>query len=109
MAEHTSLPWEIERMTLCVISNNGPKGRMRVADMRGWGHLTGKGDGALGLSDNEAFEIQEANAAFIVTACNNHDQMVKTLEALRDDPSVPPWIRTLVTGSLVLVGIPNDA
>jgi hypothetical protein len=28
------------------------------------------------------------------------DRMKASLEALRDDPAVPPWIQTLATGSL---------
>ncbi len=42
--------------------------QMTVADVRGWGYLTGKGHGALGLPEHEAVAIQEANAALIVAA-----------------------------------------
>ena len=41
---------------------------------------------------------------YICKAVNNHEQMVQTLEALRDDPAVPAWIQTLATGSLSRVG-----
>jgi hypothetical protein len=80
MTEHTKLPWHVEGMTLCVVSDHAPKGRMRVADIRGWGYLTGKGDGALGLSEDDAFAIQEANAALIVNAVNNHEALLRTLQ-----------------------------
>ena len=51
------------------------KGRM-VLDVRSWGYLTGKG--ALGLSDEEATDIQDKWGDEIVTALNaahqNKDQ-----------------------------------
>ena len=41
---------------------------MRICDIRGWGRLTGKGRGGLGLSDDEAEAVQKANAEFIANA-----------------------------------------
>lgn len=43
------------------------KGEM-VADVRGWGYLTGKG--ALGLSDERAEDIQDQLGGFIAEAMN---------------------------------------
>lgn len=40
------------------------RGAMHIADIRGWGHLTGKGM-AHGLGDEAAIAIQRANADFI--------------------------------------------
>lgn len=42
----------------------------------------------------------QADLELIVKAVNNHDAMVKVLEALRDDPAVPPWIQFLA-GSVI--------
>jgi hypothetical protein len=39
---------------------------MNICDIRGWGYLTGKG--GLGLPEEEAKKIQEANAALIAAA-----------------------------------------
>ncbi len=47
--------------------------------MRGWGHLTGRGHGALGLDDKTAISIHEANAALIVRAVNSHDAFMEVL------------------------------
>jgi hypothetical protein len=43
-------------------------GDAKVCDIRGWGYLTGKGHGALGLPEAEAIAIQEANARLIAAA-----------------------------------------
>jgi len=41
-----------------------------IADVRSWGYLTGKGVGALGLSDEEALKVQRELMALIVAAIN---------------------------------------
>jgi hypothetical protein len=43
---------------------NGP---MHVADVRGWGHLTGRGGGCA-FPEDKAIAIQEANARLIAAA-----------------------------------------
>lgn len=78
--EHTPTPWRSCPYSQDIYADDVPKGPMRVADIRGWGYLTGKGHGALGLSDEEAMAIQKANAAFIVEAVNSHAALVKALE-----------------------------
>ena len=50
--------------------------------MRGWGYLTGKGHGALALPEDDAIDIQRANAAFIVKAVNAHDDAQELLADL---------------------------
>lgn len=39
---------------------------------------------------------------------DQRDTMRKTLEALRDDPAVPPWIQTLAKGTLSRAGGSRD-
>lgn len=56
-------PWSVGYNAYQVIADNG---NMNVCDIRGWGYLTGKG--SLGLSDDKAKEIQEANAHLIASA-----------------------------------------
>lgn len=80
MAEHFPAPWDVDRLTATVYATDVPKGPARVADMRGWGYLTGKGHGALSLSEDEAIDIQRANAEHIIKCVNSHPDLVKALE-----------------------------
>lgn len=60
-------PWSNDARGL-VISADDPYGHgwMRIADLRGWGHLTGVG--ACRLDDADAEAIQIANAKLIAAA-----------------------------------------
>lgn len=82
MAEHLKTPWRTDHMGMHVESIGCEKAPVKILDIRGWGYLTGKGHGALGLSDEEAIEIQKANAAFIVRAANCHAELIEALDAL---------------------------
>jgi len=42
-----------------------------IAQMRGWGHLTGTG--GLNLSEDQAVKVQDEQAAFIVAAINAYE------------------------------------
>ena len=42
----------------------------RVLDVRGWGYLTGKGSGALGLDEASAIKIQDDFGEGVVKALN---------------------------------------
>ena len=78
--QHTPWPWRLHPCIPVTIESEDPYGHgpMRVADMRGWGHLTGIGTCNF---DNElAFAIQCANARRIV-ACVNACEGIPT-EAL---------------------------
>lgn len=50
-----SAPWSYEPRTQTILDKNGDY----IAMIRGWGHLTGKGHMALGLSEEEAIKIQD--------------------------------------------------
>lgn len=52
---------------------------MTVAQIRGWGYLTGVG--GLNLSDDDAVEIQDAAAKYIETAINEHESIKRELAA----------------------------
>ena len=65
---HTPGPWRIKKYSNEIVADNVPKGPMHVADVRGWGYLTGEGHGALGLGHDEAIAIQTANARLIAAA-----------------------------------------
>ena len=43
----------------------------RVLDLRGWGYLTGKGAGALSLSDIEAAELMDGFGHWVVQRLNS--------------------------------------
>lgn len=62
MTEHTPTPWRVDEPGLWIVADNVPKGPMHIADVRGWGYLTGTGHGALGLKAGDALAIQRANA-----------------------------------------------
>jgi hypothetical protein len=51
-------------------------GHAHVFDIRGWGYLTGKGGGALGLSEEQAIEAQKAIEAYVVAAWNAVPELI---------------------------------
>jgi hypothetical protein len=83
MAEHTKLPWRVEKGTGlvwgdCTIFEDGTPDRLGVPVTDGqlerpWSQ--GKGP---------TYDEIEANADLIVKAVNNHDTLVKALETIRD-------------------------
>lgn len=62
-------PFYVNPHTLWICGTDEFGGMCHVADIRGWGYLTGKGQ-ALALSSDEAFEAQKKTADFIVAAMN---------------------------------------
>lgn len=64
MSKFTQGKWEYDGDGYIWAENK----QMMVAQIRGWGHLTGKGAGGLGLSEQEATAIQEANERLIAAA-----------------------------------------
>jgi hypothetical protein len=67
MSKHTPGPWEqIIDGDMVGAMNPYGHGMMNIADIRGWGHLTGTG--ACRLSEKDAIAIQEANARLIASA-----------------------------------------
>ncbi len=71
-------PWEADESAPWVWSKASDNW-MRIADMRGWGQLTGKG-GGLGLSDEVAEAIQNANAEFIAHAREDIPALLSHIE-----------------------------
>lgn len=87
--KHSPLPWK--QTCFLVTSATGS-------------HVTHTGMGNLPPSRSAE---SEANAAFIVHAANSHDglkatvsRLTATLTAIRDDDSVPVWIRFLAKNAL---------
>ena len=84
MAEHTPLPWAEGRHPTKV---QGPDG-FALADTAGV-HLAfgydpegGHWAGIAGASRDMDEAEEEANAAFIVRACNAHDEILEAIEAI---------------------------
>lgn len=65
---HTPGPWRVQPAIGTWIDAVNPYGHgdMHIADVRGWGHLTGQG--ACGLKEEAAVKIQDANARLIAAA-----------------------------------------
>lgn len=60
-------PWYVGYSARQVMASDS-RGSFPICDIRGWGHFTGHGHGALGLKSEEAIAIQEANARLIAAA-----------------------------------------
>lgn len=78
---HTPGPYK--RMMGIIFTEGDPYGHgpMRIADLRGWGHLTGIG--ACNFDEEKASDIQDATGDFIARACNNHESLLEALKQLR--------------------------
>ncbi len=63
---HTPGPWVFHGGPDPYIWGTGDFCSMMIAQIRGWGHLTG--DGALGLDADTAAGIQDANGALLAAA-----------------------------------------
>jgi len=81
----TKAPWENHEPYSPMVTAQNPygHGEMRVADIRGWGHLTGKGGCA--LTEEKAYAIQCANSTFIVNARTYWPAALDALEAAQKE------------------------
>ena len=70
LAGITQGEWEVDKYggNVWAKDDGRGKGKMHIAEMRGWGHLTGQGLGACGLGEEVAVKEQNANAAFVASA-----------------------------------------
>lgn len=69
------------------------RGQMHVADVRGWGHLTGQGGGCA-FDEDKAIAIQTANANLIAAAPDLLDALhvaYKTIRALHGTIAPGLW------------------
>lgn len=76
------LPLPLRSDGMAKVWGRSPKhGDSHVLDIRGWGELTGKGHGALGLPEAEATAIQDARAELFSELVNNVDALLAAAEA----------------------------
>jgi hypothetical protein len=86
-AKHTPGPWEqIIDGDMVGAMNPYGHGMMNIADIRGWGHLTGTG--ACRLSEKDAIAIQEANARLIASAPELLEALKTLVLAVNNESSV---------------------
>lgn len=71
--------WSVDPMHIGVWLDNS-----KMFDVRGWGKLTGKGVAGLGLSDEEAMDIQKANAELVAESLNALPHLLKEIEVLKE-------------------------
>ena len=69
-------PWRYCEMTQAIYGNS-PRGEHYVAMIRGWGHYTGNGHGALGLSTGKAIEIQNSLGQRIAKVPQLEDEITR--------------------------------
>lgn len=86
--KHINLPLEPDAHSdfMWVRDDNGML--YPIVQLRGWGHLTGKG-GGLGLDGAESLEIQNKFAEFLALAVNNHQALIDTINDLLAKPKSP--------------------
>lgn len=77
-------PWQQlkELPTWIDAPNHCERGALHICDVRGWGHLTGKGHGAHGMEEKPAMAIQDANGAFIAHAREDIPALLAHIRAL---------------------------
>ncbi|WP_313193133.1 hypothetical protein [Shinella zoogloeoides] len=79
--KHTPGPWRVGHRAIDVgCENERIGGYAKLFDVRGWGYLTGHGEGALGLTAEAAYEIQKANAYLAAAA----PELLRVAELLVD-------------------------
>lgn len=88
MTEHTHGPWTVGYQAMDIWATDA-KGPFKLCDIRAWGHLTGKGHGALGLPPDEAVAIQTANACLIAAAPDMLNALKAALPILRTGAGIP--------------------
>lgn len=79
-------PFRVMDDTLWIVGTDAYGGTCHVADIRGWGYLTGRGQ-ALALTSDEAIAAQARAAQFIVDAMN---------EKLARDQASSPEVQALI-------------
>lgn len=90
--QHMPGPWQVGFHAMDVVAPSKKGGHAKVCDIRGWGYLTGKGHGALGLTEEEGYAIQQANAALIAAApdlleaAKEARQILDAIAGMRGDP-----------------------
>lgn len=89
---HTQGPWSVGYLGSDIVCPNEKiGGHTKLFDVRGWGYLTGKGHGALGLGPDEAAAIQKANAHLAAAAPDLLDAVYAALPFVEDALKDPAY------------------
>ena len=84
MSEFTKGKWTADDMCEYVFAHGFD---MMICQMRGWVYLK-----AQGLSDDEAIDVQKANARLIAAAPEMHKALIFAMVSLREGDSSAQWI-----------------
>lgn len=86
---YTPGPWTAVGPVGFIFTDGSPygHGQMHVAQVRGWGHLTGKGGGCA-FDEDKAVAIQEANARLIAAAPTMYHELELAANTFRDFSNV---------------------
>ncbi|MDR6430988.1 hypothetical protein [Brucella pseudogrignonensis] len=84
-------PWAVgyNHYDVGVKDNAKTGGYTKLFDVRGWGYLTGTGHGGLGLKEDEAIAIQNANACLAAAA----PELYEALEYALNEVSAEKYLR----------------
>lgn len=90
----TKGPWVVGYLKSDVgVADDGKTGGYaKLFDVRGWGYLTGKGHGGLGLSEGEASAIQDANAHLIAAAPELYEALTDVLGLIPQEYEESPMV-----------------
>lgn len=104
MSEHLNTPWTYNSDSGRIEGQHeNPKmGPVNIADIRGWGYLTGLTEGyALGLSEAKALEVQRRRGELIAAAPDLLAALKELVTAITPTPDGPPtdWHRVIRAGA----------
>lgn len=84
-----SLGAGVQSTAMALMAAHGIIGPMHICDIRGWGHLTGRGHGAHAMDEASGIAVQEANSDFIKHAREDIPALLAEIRRLRSRSPAP--------------------